>query len=138
MRIAAIRDKFYPTITGVLQRWLGYKTLAFLLASVILINFGDLLLPLLGQGLHLLIEVVEAALEHLLEHAFGLKPRQAQFVLAYSALILSAVLIIKLAYKAYQAYLRAYEAAQKAWQQTPWFSVAISLGIVTTVLFLFM
>lgn len=65
-----------------------YKTVFFGTLAVVFLLFWDALLPMLGGGLHLTIEVVEITLEHFLEHAFGLTARQAQFVLAYTALAL--------------------------------------------------
>lgn len=57
-----------------------------LLAAIALLAlFWDSLLPNMGHLLHLLIEVVELPLEHLLEWAFHVSPRQAQGILAWTA-----------------------------------------------------
>jgi hypothetical protein len=91
-------------------------TAAIGLALLALILWGDTLLPLLGHGLHVLIEVVESALEHLLESAFHFSPRQAQVVIAWSGLALAIHLAVILSRKAYRAARRAYFAARARWR----------------------
>jgi hypothetical protein len=50
--------------------------------------FGGTLLPLLGHGIVLFLEVLELACDRLLEAVFGLEPRTAQIVTAWGALTL--------------------------------------------------
>lgn len=61
------------------------RRLVVLGALLLLALFWDSLLPIMGHLLHLLIEVVELPLEHLLEWAFHVSPRQAQGILAWTA-----------------------------------------------------
>jgi hypothetical protein len=92
-------------------RWVNYKMLALGLLAVAFFTFGDVLLSAIGQGMHILVEVIEINLEHFLEKTFDLTPRQAQFVLAYSALALVIYLCVYLTRKAYAAAQRAGRAA---------------------------
>ncbi len=102
------------------------KTTCYIGAFFILLLFGDTLLPLIGHFLHLLLEVVESALEHFLEAVFGFSARQAQVTLFYSFCILMGYLTWYVARKVYIAALRGYEIAQafcrtpkvKAWLRT--------------------
>ena len=61
------------------------RRLAVLAAALLFALFWDSLLPIVGHLAHLLIEVVELPLEHLLEWAFHVSPRQAQGILAWTA-----------------------------------------------------
>jgi len=94
------------------------KTTCYIGAFFILLFFGDTLLPLIGHLLHLLLEVIESALEHFLEAAFGLSERQAQVTLFYSFCIMMGYLTWYVARKVYIAALRGYEIAQ-AFCRTP-------------------
>lgn len=141
-----------PNLAGSLAQRLGatgfrlpWKSLVILAALAVLVLFGDILLPLLLEGLHVLMEFVELGLERLLEHAFGLTPRKAQMVIAYSALVLLAYGSVVLARKTYAAWLRlsaasvAFWAGCKAkWAEGGWRLAAVAVGVVGVALLLFM
>jgi hypothetical protein len=91
--------------------------LALGLLAVAFFTLGDVLLSAIGQGLHILVEVIEVNLEHFLEKTFELTPRQAQFVLAYSALALVIYLCVYLTRKACAATQRAGRAAAALWRR---------------------
>jgi len=120
------------------------KAVGLVAAVFVLILFGDSLLPLLGHFLHVLIEVFESALEHLLEAAFGLSPRQAQVVLFYSWLLITIYLTWQLLRKAYFTVLGLYETAMMRWQawvESPrivkWFRGMIMLSVFSASVYLF-
>lgn len=71
-------------VTELLNKRPGRRGVLFA-AIALLALFWDSLLPNMGHLLHLLIEVVELPLEHLLEWAFHVSPRQAQGILAWTA-----------------------------------------------------
>ncbi|WP_139557035.1 hypothetical protein [Methylotetracoccus oryzae] len=81
-----------------------------------LILVGDAVLPTLGHVLHLLIEVVEVPLEHLLEHLLHLSPRQAQGVLAWTALAGLIYLLIRFVQKTIAETRRATAATTEAFR----------------------
>jgi hypothetical protein len=86
---------------------------AFLAAALLL--YGDILLPLLGHGLHVLIEVLELSFEHFVEWAFGLAGHQAQMVTGWTGFLLAAYLAVKLLRKACRLAERAATAAAVRW-----------------------
>jgi hypothetical protein len=102
------------------------KTTCVIGVFFILLLFGDTLLPLIGHFLHLVVEVIESALEHFLEAAFGFSARQAQIILFYSFCIMMSYSAWYVARKVYFAALHGYEIAQafyrspkvKAWLKT--------------------
>jgi di/tricarboxylate transporter len=75
---------------------------------------GDAVFSFLLEGLHLFVEVVELASEHLLETHFGLSTRNAQMITAWFGLVaflsLSPFIIRKI-----MAVLGRIVAAAKAW-----------------------
>jgi hypothetical protein len=118
----------------------GYQIVAVLAVSLVL--FGDTLLPWLGHGLHVVIEVVELGLEHFLEHAFGLSPRGAQIVIAWTGLALVICLSVW-AIRKIRRLCRAVvprlilrwnemktslDSAWRTWHGQPWIKVTLVLG----------
>jgi hypothetical protein len=78
---------------------------------------GDTVLSLLLEGIHVLLEVVELAAEHLLESHFGLSTRGAQMVTAWLglAVFLAALPFIVRKIKAMLA--RVIAAAAEQWRR---------------------
>lgn len=93
---------------GVSLRARNKRIAAMTIAALSLWFFGDTLLPLIGHGLHLLIEVVELAFEHLLEWVFGLSRRAAQAITFWTGFIL-------IVYGSFRLLRRAYTELQRAW-----------------------
>ena len=133
---------------GTLLHGIDRKTIGLLATFAVLILFGDSLLPLLGDGLHLLLEVIESSLEHSLESSFGLTPRQAQISIAWTGLALVVWLSWYLSRKAYNAARRAFAVAQlrwcalkgsakAAWGHVSWIRVAVMVGAMGATLYLF-
>jgi len=130
-------------LNACLQR-INKKTIGVVVVVFVLMLFGDSLLLLLGHFLHVLIEVFESALEHLLEAAFGLSPRQAQIVLFYSWLLITIYLTWQLLRKACFTVLGLYETAMirwQAWVESPkmvaWFRGMIMLSALSASVYLF-
>lgn len=97
-------------------RWLfENKPALAVLTLIVLVTFGDILLPFLWHILHLAIEVVEMLAEHFLEHVFGVTPRQAEFIVFWTGLTLLGTVAWRLSYKAYLLILQACEAAWQNW-----------------------
>lgn len=104
-----------------------------------LIHFLWHLLHVVGHLLHLVLEFVESILEHLLEAAFGLTPRQAQIVLFYSFVIVMSYVSWRLARKAYFASLKFYAEAKLYWRElkkSRRFKTILMLGAVGTTVYL--
>ncbi|MDI1276967.1 hypothetical protein [Methylobacter sp.] len=125
-------------------RRIDKKTVGLVVALFISVLFGDTLLPLLGHVLHVLIEVVESVLEHLLEAAFGLSARQAQVILFYSALLIMLYLAWRLSRKAYFTALRVVATAQErgraianSAKAVAWFRTMVMIGAPGASLYLF-
>lgn len=101
----------------------------FLCALFVIVFFGDSLLHGIGTILHILIEVLEMALEHFLESAFGLHGHPAQMVTAWTGLTAFLILgfvLYRQARKSLQRYaadwerfrgeaVAAYHRLRKAW-----------------------
>jgi hypothetical protein len=110
------------------------------IAFSIVFMFGDTLIHFIGHLLHLILEFVESILEHLLEAAFGLTPRQAQIVLFYSFIIVMSYVTWQLARKAYFALLSFYAEAKLYWQElkkSRRFKAILMLGALGTTVYLF-
>jgi len=116
------------------------KTTCWVGAFFILLFFGDTLLPLIGHFLHLLLEVIESALEHFLEAVFGFSARQAQITLFYSFCIMMGYLAWYVARKVYFAGLQGYEIAQ-AFLRKPkvkaWIKAMLMFGALGTTVYIF-
>ena len=107
--------------------------------SLILILFGDAVIHFIGHLSHVLLEFVESVLEHLLEAAFGLTPRQAQIVLFYSFVVIMSYVSWRLARKAYFAFLNFYIEAKLYWRElkkSRRFKTILMLGAVGTTVYL--
>ena len=127
-----------------LYRWIGGKTVGVVVALITLILFGDTLLPLLGHILHVLFEVIESALEHFLESAFHVSPRQAQIILFYSGLALVLCFSWYLWRKAHSTARRVYATAQErrhaiasSAKAAAWFRAMVITGALGTAVYLF-
>jgi len=142
MRIAMYAsDKCLARLSAFYRR-IDIKTVGGVAGLAVLALFWDSLLPALGHGLHLLVEVVELALEHLLEKLFGLTPRQAQTVLAWSALGLFLYGAAWALRKAYAAALAAFLVCKERVAafmagDAAWFKLALAAGAVGATLYLF-
>lgn len=134
-----------PSIGINALRALCVNKVAALLATVAaLFLFGDTLLPLFGHILHILVELIESAAEHLLVHLFHLSKRQAELVVFYSGLLIALKLLWIYSRKAYFNSLRVYtsfQARQRARlrlaESAVWFRVILTLGTLGTTVFLF-
>jgi hypothetical protein len=80
------------------------RKIVFACVAAALLPYWDSLLHLLGEALHLGIEVLELSFEHSVEAVFGLSPRDAQVVTAWTGLGLAVYLL-----------RRGYLAARRRW-----------------------
>lgn len=138
-----MRTPFSEYLSAVWCR-IDKKTAGFVAALFTLILFGDTLLPLLGHVLHMLIEVIESALEHFLESVFGVTPRQAEIIVFYSGLPVAIYLSWCLSRKAYLATLCVCATAQENWcaktdsaKVAAWLRTMITVGALGATLYLF-
>ncbi len=133
--------------TLALRQWANYKTIGLSLLALDIALFGNVLSAGLGHSLHLLIQFVEIGLEHFLENAFDLTPRQAQFVLAYGGLIMGIGVFVYVTRKAYLAVKWLWliaklhlvvrtEEARSIWHYTDWNKILLTLGAVGATLIL--
>lgn len=80
----------------------GAKTVVFVSASIIMVFFGDTLVPILLHLYHILVEIFESVFEHALESIFGLNPKQSEFIAAWVSILLQATIgfkVLKIAYR---------------------------------------
>lgn len=109
--------------------------------------FSDTLLPLIGEGLHLLIEVVELAFEHLLEWAFGLSRRTAQMVTFWTGFLLISYALFRLvrriiaelrhARDALARRMRHWNTEQRAaWVSHPYARLTLTVGAIGATVYL--
>ncbi len=80
----------------------GLKTVSWVSASIVLILFGDTLIPAIFHALHVVWEMFEFMVEHFLESMFHLTPRQAEFIVAWMGILTMIGLGLKLLYEAYR------------------------------------
>jgi hypothetical protein len=112
-------NDFKAWLSGILESQF-YKTcrqpvwLAIFLFIAVL--FGDTLLALLKKFLHVLVEIFESVLEHLLQSAFPISPRQAEMIVFWIDLLLASVLCWYLLRKAYDSVMRSCAAYLHHWQ----------------------
>lgn len=72
-----------------------FRKLAWFLCGLLaILLFGDTLLHWTGSVLHVLLEVLELALEHFLESAFGVSGHTAQMLTAWIGFLVFLVLAI--------------------------------------------
>jgi hypothetical protein len=123
-----------------LSQKISRKAIGLIAASAILLVFGDTLVSMLGHGLHLLIEVLEQALEDILEAAFGLSKRQSQIVLFWTGLPSMAYLFLylvrKLCFAARTRWVAIMDSARAVWINDAWIQVIVMLGGLGTVFYL--
>ena len=107
-----------PLVAGIvrLRHNTGDKPIGIMVSLVILLMFGDTLLPLLGHLLHVLHEVIDLTLEHFLEFVFGASKRQSQIIIFYFEIALVIGLIWHVSRKAYCNSRRACANIQENWQ----------------------
>lgn len=79
----------------------GLKTVSWVSASIVLVLFGDTIIPAIFHVLHILWEMIESVFEHFLESTFHLTPRQAEMIVAWTGMLTIAGFGLKLLYKAY-------------------------------------
>lgn len=103
---------------GVSKTWsllLKNKPAMAVFSALILVLFGDSLLPFFWHLLHLVIEVIEMMAEHFLEHVFGVTPRQAEFIVFWTGMTSLGIVVWRISYKAYLLIMQACEAAWQNW-----------------------
>jgi hypothetical protein len=116
------------------------KTACVIGVFFILLLFGDTLLPLIGHFLHLLVEVIESALEHFLEAVFGFSARQAQIILFYSFCIIIGYSAWYVTRKIYFAALQGYEVARTFWRSPKvkaWIKTLLVFSALGTTVYIF-
>ncbi len=87
-------------ITKMTERY-GLKTVSWISASIVLVLFGDTLIPAVFHVLHILWEMIESVFEHFLETTFHLTPRQAEIIVAWMGILTITGFGLKLLYHAY-------------------------------------
>ena len=69
------------------------KTLILVFLLILAILFADSLLPFVKKILHILVEVIESIMEHLLISAFQITPRQAEMIVFWIDVLLIAAFL---------------------------------------------
>lgn len=86
--------------TKITERF-GLKTVTWVSALIVLVLFGDSIIPAIFHILHVFWEMMESVVEHFLESTFHFTPRQAEFIVAWTGILAMAGLGLKLLYEAY-------------------------------------
>ena len=147
MNIRQWMEKGCKALTAALRGLINGKTIGLSLLALDFALLGNGLLLGLGHSLHVLVQIAEITLEHFLENAFDLTPRQAQFGLAYSALFLGLGLVAYFTRRAFLALRRGWlavksivvqraEGAITVWKNAEWHGIIIALGTIGATLFL--
>lgn len=80
----------------------GLKKVAWVSGSIVLILFGDTLVPAIFHVFHVAWQIVESVIEHFLESMFDLTPRQAEFIVAWMGILSMLGVGSMLGYQAYR------------------------------------
>lgn len=89
------------TFTKMTERF-GLKNICWAATSIVLILFGDSLIPAIFHVLHVFWEVIESVIEHFLEATFHLTPRQAEFIVAWMGILTMMSVFVKVLYETYR------------------------------------
>lgn len=92
---------FVLAFTKITERF-GLQKVGWVSASIVLILFGDTLIPAVFHVLHVFWEIIESVIEHFLESHFHLTPRQAEFIVAWIGILTMLGAGLKLLYVAYR------------------------------------
>lgn len=94
MTISALRNPAQSKWRAVSR---AYKAPILLALAGLSIIFGGTLLPLFGHGVLLCLEVLELLFEHFIESVFGVGPRTAQIITAWTGLFAFLILLLEVA-----------------------------------------
>lgn len=112
---------------------------AALILGLILILFGDILLPLFGHGLYLLIELIEQESEDFLEFAFGLSTRQAQILIVWVGLPIIGYFLWRRLRKVFAAIKARWLAfigwVNGDWSQEEWLRILLVVAMLGVILY---
>jgi hypothetical protein len=87
--------------TKITERF-GLKKVCWVSGLIILVLFGDTIIPAIFHVLHVFWEIIESVIEHFLESQFHLTPRQAEFIVAWMGILTMLGVGLKLLWQAYQ------------------------------------
>lgn len=119
------------------------KAVKLTLGLSIMILFGDQILSLVGHFLHVVLEVIELALEHFLESTFDLGRKQAQIVVFWTGFSILSCLAwfgLKRLYATSCAYCLNLRQEAKQWQRShrkPAWAFILALSGLGMTFFLF-
>lgn len=91
------------------------KKVIYGLSLVILIAFGDTLIPALLHMLYILLEIVNSLIEHFLEHTFHATPRQSEMLVFWGGMAINAWVLTYALRRGYINTIRLYEEAKMRW-----------------------
>lgn len=127
--------------------WLGLlnnKPTMLAVSALVLLLFGDTLLPFFWHIIHVFIEVIELMFEHFLEHVFGVTPRQAEFIVFWTGITAIGIIVWRLSAKVYVVIAQACETAWQGWcakagptKLMAAFKVTFLLGVLGKTMLLF-
>jgi hypothetical protein len=138
--VPALNDK--PGATTV-RKFCCSKPVLFTAGALGLWHFGDVLLGTLLHALHVIIEVLEMGLEHLLEALFHLEGHDAQMATAWIGLALILILVTYTGKRLRQAWRSRFPSWQQffeavgTWARSHWnlwLPPVLAVTITTTLL----
>jgi hypothetical protein len=80
----------------------GVKKVIIVTTCIVMVLFGDTLIPAIFHVLHTLWEIVETVIEHFLENWFHLTPKQAEMATAWMGILTMVGVVLKLIYESYK------------------------------------
>jgi hypothetical protein len=80
----------------------GLKTVSWVSVLIVMILFGDSIIPAIFHVLHVFWEIIESVVEHFLESQFHLTPRQAEFIVAWMGILTMFGAGVKILFVAYR------------------------------------
>ena len=138
---SALHEK--PMAAATVRKFCCSKPVLFTLGALSLWHFGDVLLGTLLHALHVVIEVLEMGLEHLLEALFHLEGHDAQMATAWIGLALILTLIAFIGNRLRRAWRSRFQSWQHVFESAGhwarshwnlWLPPVLALTITTTLL----
>ncbi|MGR8941436.1 MAG: hypothetical protein ACU83V_07995 [Gammaproteobacteria bacterium] len=101
------------------QPRIAKKTIYIAITLVFVALFGDSLLLFVKKFLHVLVEIIESVMEHFLQSAFQVTPRQAEMIVFWIDVLLASVLLWFVIGKAHDWTVKACAAGLEKWRSKP-------------------
>ena len=109
-------NNWLKSFTNAQRQWLDKKTLCISVLLLAFALFGDSILPLIKKSLHVGVEIIESVMEHFLESAFQVTPRQAEIIVFWIDVLIVGFILWRVLWRMYQWLLRICVINMEKWR----------------------